>query len=105
MPRSVLLLSLDLAAGGVRAGDGSDKITVRELLRRGGGGRHLSTAHTATSLPGAAGERAHELPCLCTLRNGRNFHSIRFRYPMREYSDGFRVSVDVLRVICADICK
>ena len=54
MPRSVLLLSLDLAAGGVRAGDGSDKITVRELLRRGGG-RHLTTAHTATSLPGAAG--------------------------------------------------
>ena len=56
MPRSVLLLSLDLAAGGVRAGDGSDKITVRELLRRGGG-RHLSTAHTATSHPGAAGAR------------------------------------------------
>ena len=57
MPRSVLLLSLDLAAGGVRAGDGSDKITVRELLRRGGGRHLLSTAHTATSHPGAAGAR------------------------------------------------
>ena len=102
MPRSVLLLSLDLAAGGVGAGDGSDKITVRELLRRGGG-RHLSTAHTATSHPGAAGERAQELPCLYTLRNGRSFHPTWFRYPMRENSDGFRV--DVLRVICADICK
>ena len=32
MHRSVLFLSLDLAAGCVRAGDGSDKITVRELL-------------------------------------------------------------------------
>ena len=57
MPRSVLLLSLDLAAGGVRAGDGSDKITVRELLRRGGG-RHLTTAHTPPVTRGLPG-RGH----------------------------------------------